>query len=166
MKQVSSQAQSSALSSYTYTIGLAGNRLTVAELNGRSVAYGYDSLYRLTSESASYDPNAKNGTVSYTYDSVGNRKTLNSTLPPAGGITYSYDADHRLGSEQYDANRNVLASMGSSNNYDFENHFTGQSHIRKPWFRATNLNILALAFVALQRHTRKAANRIRDVRIG
>jgi hypothetical protein len=32
LKQVSSQAQSSSLASYTYTLGAAGNRLTVAEL--------------------------------------------------------------------------------------------------------------------------------------
>jgi YD repeat-containing protein len=43
-------AKNGALSGYAYTLGAAGNRLTVAELSGRSVAHGYDSLYRLTSE--------------------------------------------------------------------------------------------------------------------
>jgi hypothetical protein len=70
----------------------------VAELSGRTVAYVYDSLYRLTSETVSADPHSKNGAMSYTYDNVGNRKTLAATLPPAGGISYTYDADDRLGS--------------------------------------------------------------------
>jgi YD repeat-containing protein len=34
-----------ALASYSYSLGPAGNRLTVAELSGRTVAYGYDALY-------------------------------------------------------------------------------------------------------------------------
>jgi hypothetical protein len=52
----------------------------VAELSGRNVVYGYDSPYRLTSETGTADPNNKNEVGSYTYDAVGNRKTLTSTL--------------------------------------------------------------------------------------
>jgi RHS repeat-associated protein len=126
LKQVSSQAQSSQLASYTYTLGAAGNRLTVAELSGRNVVYGYDSLYRLTSETVASDPHSKNGASSYTYDNVGNRLTLNTTLPPAGGMTYSYDVDDRLSSEQYDAEGNTTFSSGNFNNYDFENRL--QNH--------------------------------------
>src|SRR5690349_11947163 len=39
-----------ALASYAYTLDAAGHRLSVSELSGRTVNYGYDSLYRLTSE--------------------------------------------------------------------------------------------------------------------
>ena len=53
-------AKSGPLSSYAYTLGAAGNRLTVAELSGRTVNYGYDSLYRLTSEAVTADPNNHN----------------------------------------------------------------------------------------------------------
>jgi YD repeat-containing protein len=38
------------IASYTYTLGAAGNRLSVVELSGRTVSYGYDDLYRLTRE--------------------------------------------------------------------------------------------------------------------
>jgi len=38
------------LASYAYTLGNAGNRTNVLELNNRNVAYGYDNDYRLTSE--------------------------------------------------------------------------------------------------------------------
>ena len=62
------------LASYTYTLGNAGNRTNVLELNSRNVGYGYDNDYRLTSEAITGDPGGNNGTVSYTgYDAVGNR---------------------------------------------------------------------------------------------
>jgi len=100
------------LASYVYTLGAAGNRTSVAELTGRTVGYVYDSLYRLTSETVSADPNNHNGAISYTYDNVGNRKTLTSTLAPVGGNTYSYDADDRLASDGYDPNGNTTNSSG------------------------------------------------------
>src|SRR5256885_1148597 len=122
LTQMGASKSASQISNYAYTLGTAGNRTSVAELSGRTVAYAYDSLYRLTSETVSADPHNKNGAVTYTYDSVGNRKTLNSTLPPAGGTNYSYDADDRLGTDQYDPNGNTTQSGGTANTYDFENH--------------------------------------------
>jgi len=122
LTQMGSSKSQSAISNYAYTLGATGNRLTVAELGGRSVGYGYDSLYRLTSETVSADPHNNNGVGSYTYDAVGNRKTLSSTLPPAGGMNYGYDADDRLASDQYDADGNTTNSVGIANTYDFENH--------------------------------------------
>ncbi len=82
------------------------------------MAYVYDSLYRLTSETVTADPHNNNGVASYTYDNVGNRKTLSSTLPPAGGVSYSYDADDRLASDQYDPDGNTTNSAGIANTYD------------------------------------------------
>ena len=74
------QVAGTAISSYAYTLGAAGNRLSVAELSGRTVTYGYDDLYRLTSETVSSDPRGNNGQVTYTFDNVGNRLQRNSTL--------------------------------------------------------------------------------------
>jgi len=122
LTQMGSSKNGAAISNYAYTLGSAGNRTAVTELSGRSVGYGYDSLYRLTSETVTSDPNNKNGAISYTYDAVGNRKTLNSTLPPAGSNSYTYDADDRLSTDQYDANGNTVLSAGVSDAYDFENH--------------------------------------------
>ena len=48
-----------ALASYAYTLDAAGHRLSVSELSGRTVNYGYDSLYRLTSETIASDPGAE-----------------------------------------------------------------------------------------------------------
>ena len=101
---------------------MAGDRTSVAELSGRTVAYAYDSLYRLTTETVTADPHNKNGVASYTYDAVGNENASSATLPPAGGISYTYDADDRLSSDQYDSNGNTILSGGVSDTYDFENH--------------------------------------------
>ena len=56
--------QASSLASYSYTLGAAGNRTGVTELNGRTVSYTYDNLYRLTSESIANDPHGINGSLS------------------------------------------------------------------------------------------------------
>ena len=78
----------------------------------------------MTSETVTADPHNNNGAIPYTYDSVGNRKTLASTLPPQGGMTHTYDADDRLGSDQYNGNGNTILSAGIADAYDFENHLT------------------------------------------
>jgi len=111
-----------AISSYAYTLGAAGNRLSVAELSGRTVTYGYDDLYRLTSETVASDPHGNNGQVSYTFDKVGNRLQRTSTLPaiPATGLL-NYDANDRTTSDPYDANGNLLNGGVGTNVYDFEN---------------------------------------------
>ena len=66
LTQMGSSKNATSISNYAYTLGLAGNRLTVAELSGRTVNYGYDSLYRLTSEAVTSDPNNHDGATSYT----------------------------------------------------------------------------------------------------
>ena len=110
------------VASYAYILGLAGNRLSVVELSGRSVTYRYDDLYRLTSENVSGDPGGRNGVVSYTFDSVGNRTQRGSTLPAvvATGLL-NYDANDRTSTDPYDANGNLLQSGAGTNVYDFEN---------------------------------------------
>lgn len=110
-----------AIASYAYTLGPAGNRLSVAELSGRTVNYAYDDLYRLTSETIAGAP-AQNGAISYQYDSVGNRLQRNSTVPaiPATGLL-NYDANDRTSTDPYDNNGNLLNAGVGSNVYDFEN---------------------------------------------
>jgi len=122
LTQVGAAKNADSISNYAYTLGAAGNRLTVAELSGRTVNYGYDSLYRLTSEAVTNDPNSHDGTTSYQYDNVGNRKQL--LINGTTANTYTYDADDRLGSDGYDANGNTINSGGTADSYDFENHLT------------------------------------------
>lgn len=47
-------------------------------------------------------PRANNGAVSYTYDPVGNRTQMNSTLAAIASGAFSYDADDRLALDAYD----------------------------------------------------------------
>ena len=86
------------------------------------MTYGYDDLYRLTSETVASDPRGNNGQVTYTLDSVGNRLQRNSTLPaivPTGLL--SYYANDRVSTDSYDANGNTTFNSGQTNVYDFEN---------------------------------------------
>jgi RHS repeat-associated protein len=114
-------APGTTIASYTYTLGPAGNRLSAAELSGRIVNYRYDDLYRLTSETISGAP-TQNGTIGYTYDSVGNRLQRNSTVPavPATGLL-AYDSNDRTSTDPYDQNGDLLSSGAGANVYDFEN---------------------------------------------
>jgi RHS repeat-associated protein len=92
------------------------------ELNGRNVAYGPDNDYRLNSETITADPAGNNGAENYTYDGVGNRKTLTSTIPSLpGSMSYSYDANDRVSIDTYDSDGNTTLSGGVTNTYDFEN---------------------------------------------
>jgi RHS repeat-associated protein len=61
------------LASYTYTLGPAGNRLSVVEMDGSSVAWTYDDAYRLVRETRLDSGGAVITQTAYTYDPVGNR---------------------------------------------------------------------------------------------
>jgi YD repeat-containing protein len=100
----------------------AGHRTSVTELSGRTVNYGYDNLYRLTSEAIASDPATMNGAVSYGYDAVGNRTQKVSTLPGYPGGLVNYTANDQLATDTYDNEGNTTASNGNGYVYDFENH--------------------------------------------
>jgi len=118
-----------AIASYAYTLDASGHRTGVTELSGRKVNYGYDNLYRLTSETIASDPNSVNGAVGYGYDPVGNRLQKTSTLPGMPGTTSSYNANDQLASDTYDNDGNTTASNGKGYSYDFENHLVQQAGI-------------------------------------
>jgi RHS repeat-associated protein/uncharacterized repeat protein (TIGR01451 family) len=113
---------------YTYTLGAAGNRLSVAELSGRSVQYGYDDLYRITSETVA-GAAPQNGAVSYQYDSVGNRLQTTSTLPAIASGLLNYDTNDRISTVPFDDDGNQLNSGSGTNVYDFENHLVKSGSI-------------------------------------
>ena len=91
--------------------------------------YTYDDLYRLTEENVT-DPVLGNETISYTYDSFGNRLKKTDS---SGSVSYSYDDNDRLISEgsvthTYDDNGNMLTKSDGTDtvfySYDFENRLT------------------------------------------
>lgn len=135
-----------------YTLNQAGHRTAVVDSRSagvspanqpastRSIAYTYDKLYRLTSETISAPSGLTLpvlGTISYTHDKVGNRlsrtssNTLLQSLLP--NQSQSYNANDQLNGHSHDANGNTTQSPsplnsityaeGSSVNdvYDFRN---------------------------------------------
>lgn len=114
------------ISSYGYTLGAAGNRLTVAEIGTRQVVYSYDDLYRLKSETISGDTiTANNGIISYQYDPVGNRLTRTSGIAAVPSTSNTFDTNDRLNTDQYNADGNTTVSNGNVYAYDFENRIIG-----------------------------------------
>ncbi len=115
------------VASYAYTLDATGRRTSVAELTGRTVTYVYDNLYRLTGETIAGDPSAtpQNGTISYTYDAVGNRTQMQSTVPAIPAGLFFYDSNDRLSTDAYDAGGNTTGSGGVTYTYDFENRIIG-----------------------------------------
>ncbi len=57
-----------------------GHRSVEGHCRRSSRIYGYDALYRLTSESITL--NSQPSTINYSYDPVGNRLSRQSTLNP------------------------------------------------------------------------------------
>jgi RHS repeat-associated protein len=112
----------STLARYAYTLGAAGNRLSLTEHGGRTVNYTYDSLYRLTEEAVGGGPGA--GVVAYTYDAAGNRLSRVSTVASVPSSASSYDANDRLDGDTYDANGNTTASGPHTYAYDSEDRLT------------------------------------------
>lgn len=105
--------QGGLVAQYEYTLGAAGERTKVKELD-RTVEYTYDALYRLTGEKIT----AADGTVTeytYAYDKVSNRilKTKNGTK-----TTYTYNALNQLVKEndtvyKYDDAGNLVSTTSS-----------------------------------------------------
>jgi RHS repeat-associated protein len=137
LTQVAGTTPNATLGAYRYTLGAAGNRTGVVEFSGRAVSYVYDDIYRLTSESISavqgspYQCGANQcGALNYTYDEVGNRKQMTSTLGAIPAGLWDYDANDRFkGLDTYDANGNFSSVAGSAIAYDFENHLTQKDNI-------------------------------------
>ena len=104
------------ISSFEYTLGAAGNRTEMEDLDGIN-SYEYDPLYRLTE--VTY-PNQTTDT--YTYDTIGNRLTKNTD-------DYTYNAADQLTdlegvSFDYDDNGNQTSRGSDTFAYDHENRLT------------------------------------------
>ena len=104
---------------YTYTLGAAGERKSVTELD-RTVEYSYDSLYCLTSETIT--EGEKVTAYTYAYDNVSNRilKTENGAE-----TEYVYNALNQLVSDsetsyEYDLNGNLVRVIGSAQSALYE----------------------------------------------
>jgi YD repeat-containing protein len=103
------------ISSYAYALNNAGIRTAVTEADGSYVAYGYDAVYKLTSEvrTGGSIGSPTGYSTTYTYDNVGNRLTqmkdgvltnyaynnrdqLTTESSPLNAISYIYDHAGRM----------------------------------------------------------------------
>jgi RHS repeat-associated protein len=107
------------LASYTYALYPTGNRQSVTEQSGRRMTWSYDGLWRLTNETIA--GGSANGSIAYTYDSVGNRLSRTSSVAGVPSTTSSYDNNDRLMSDSWDPNGNTVQSGASQYGYDSEN---------------------------------------------
>ncbi|NJP06973.1 MAG: RHS repeat-associated core domain-containing protein [Chloroflexaceae bacterium] len=120
---------STLLGRYTYTLDDTGARIQMGEATGRTVDYGYDDTYRLLNETVTNDPQGSNGTVSYSYDSTGNRLSRSSTLASVSNQSTSYDANDRPTTDTYDDNGNLLTSGSSTYTYDSANRLVSDGNV-------------------------------------
>jgi RHS repeat-associated protein len=109
------------ISSYKYTLAKTGRRDAVTEDTGRKVQYQYDALDRLIEEFITEADGTTTRKIDYTYDPVGNRKTMVDTAQ--GETDYTYDNNDRLLTETlagvqtkytYDNNGNTLTKFTSA----------------------------------------------------
>ena len=104
--------------SYAFANDHVGNRTRIDEADGAVKQYGYDELYRLTSESGS-DGSGLNYAKTFGYDAVGNRTMQMTTGEGAGSVVYTYDERDRLLSEGLtayacDASGNLVSKSGEA----------------------------------------------------
>jgi RHS repeat-associated protein len=111
------------LNQYSYQLGPTGNRQSATEPSGRTLNWSYDGIYRLTNET-----NSAYGAVTYGLDPVGNRLSQTSSITGIPTGTFSYDADDRLSTEQYDANGNTIVSGARTFAYDFQNRLKSMNN--------------------------------------
>jgi YD repeat-containing protein len=107
------------LASYTYALYPTGNRKSVTERSGRTASWQYDGFWRLTNETIA--GGSANGSIAYTYDSVGNRLSRTSSVAGVPSTTSSYDNNDRLMSDSWDPNGNTVQSGANQYAYDSEN---------------------------------------------
>ena len=119
-----SKSAGGTLASFAYKLAAAGNRTNLVEtVNGvsRTNAWSYDSLYRLTNETITA---TSGGTISYKYDSVGNRTNRTSTVSGVSGVTNSFNSNDQLTTDVYDGNGSTRTNGSNIFSYDVENHLT------------------------------------------
>ena len=133
------------MSNYSYGISGSNNGQIVGISdnvdNGRSVAYSYDALYRLTNASTTGSTNYPAWGLSMTYDRYGNRsdETQTADSPPSNHVTidaahnristsgYAYDSSGNMTNDglntiAYDAENRAVSSSGSlgSGSYTYD----------------------------------------------
>lgn len=80
----------------TYELSLTGRRTHVDEADGTARDFGYDELYRVTSESVSDSSLTTLFERTYQYDPVGNREVQHNIVPSSASVDFTFDSRDRL----------------------------------------------------------------------
>jgi RHS repeat-associated protein len=113
----------------TYAYNNGGNLQSRTDFNGKTTTFNYDVMRRLLSKVP--DASLNQPTVSFTYNSLGQRATMNDA---SGATVYTYDARNRLASRQtpfgtlsytYNESGSLLTTRSSNTNgvsvdYDYD----------------------------------------------
>ncbi len=118
-----------ALASFAYTVGPAGNRTALAETVGVSAstlnyAWTYDYLYRMTGETFSGTGYTGPQYLRYGFDAVGNRLSRTSNVTSMNQALIFNANDWQTNTDSYDSNGNTTASATTNYQYDVLNHLT------------------------------------------
>ena len=121
----------------TYSYDNVGNVISIVDASNtdakKTVTYGYDDLYRLTSATTSGASNGQDYTQTYSYDAIGNivTKSDRGTYSYQGNTGSSYANPHAvtaianalyLTAYQYDKNGNLVSTnLGIQNRWDYNN---------------------------------------------
>ena len=142
------------LQRFQYTLGPAGTRTRIDELDGTSHYYQFDALYRLTRDRVTDTAGALVYQRDFTYDSVGNR--LSQTLDDGGlpeTIASSYDSRDRL-----------LTAGPTSYGWDAEGNLTDDGTTTYQWDVLNRLTSVTLDDGTVVETTYDAdGNRVRTV---
>ncbi len=114
-----------AQANFTYQLGPSGNRTNLSETIGstsRNFAWGYDNVYRLTSEIAT--ASGSSNILNYGYDNVGNRLTRANGGFSLTNQSFSFNSNDWLNGDSYDNNGNTTGSSGVTYQYDYANRLT------------------------------------------
>ena len=112
------------LASFDHQLGFYGNRTNLSEVvNSASRTYGwtYDSLYRLKQETLG---GGTSGTLSYGFDSVGNRTNRTVSGLSLTNQSFTFNTNDWLSTDQYDNNGNTTNWSGVFYQFDALNHLT------------------------------------------
>ena len=128
------QVNGSPLASYTYSYDSASRRQQVTELDGSSTTWSYDDADRLTRELRSNGAATPLWDLTYSYDAVGNRLTMQEAVSgQQTSYTYRSTGLDQLASSttngvtrsyQYDARGNLSSDGVLSYGYDARNQLS------------------------------------------
>lgn len=134
LRSLTQQRNGTVLAAYTYDYAPSGHRRSVTELDGATTTWAYNNAVRLTRELRKNAAGTAVWDLHFTYDSVGNRMTMQDTID-GSSMSYTYrpngldqiaqvTIDGATRSYSYDARGNVLSDGIATYSYNTRDQLT------------------------------------------